>query len=162
MNIKSVNTRRSFLIDCSVTMAALTLVPAGSASVTGFLDAGHRSLGQITYAALASQVNTVFRVRLSSARTVALELLKAPVALPTHVRPGRRAFGDAGNEKFSLVFSGPEDEWIESGTHHFEHSHLGGFEMFISPVGRRDIERVRYEAVFNRPPNGASIRENLR
>jgi hypothetical protein len=92
---------------------------------------------------------------------VELKLLKAPVAPPTPARPGHRPPGDAGNEKFSLIFSGPKEALLASAIHQFEHRHLGRFEMYIGQIGARDTDGVRYEAVFNQPAPAASTRATL-
>lgn len=151
-------TRRKFLFDCSAMMAGIALVPAGYGrlSAKGRAASVFRGLDQMGYAVLAAQVNTTFRVRPAAGRVVELTLLKAPIAPPSPPRPGRRPAGDAGNEKFSLMFSGPKDPLIESGIHPFEHPRLGRFEMYIGQIGTEDRERVRYEAVFNRPPPGGA------
>ena len=87
---------------------------------------------------------------------VELKLLKAPVAVSTPVTPGRRLPGDAGYEKFSLIFSGPKKEFIEPAIYRFEHAQLGRFDMYIGQIGPRDADSVRYETVFNRPASTAA------
>jgi hypothetical protein len=144
-------TRRKFLIDCTTTMATLAVVPISALGVSTRSHRGLQSLNQISYSALASQINTLFRVTLSPVRTVELKLLKAPLAPATPVTPGRRLPGDAGNEKFSLIFSGAKNELIPPAIYRFEHEQLGGFDMYIGQIGPRDTDRVRYETVFNRP-----------
>jgi len=120
-----------------------------------------QSLGQLRYESLAGQVNTLFRVRLSPRQVVKLKLLKARVTPPTPALPGRRPPGDAGNEKFSLIFSGPREELLASAIHQFEHRHLGRFEMYIGQIGAPDTDNVRYEAVFNCPAPGTLTRTTL-
>src|SRR5882762_10446562 len=118
------STRRKFLFDCSSAIAAVTLFP--------FKSAGHLSqsrgdvqwLGQLSYESLARQLNTPFRVHLSPRQVVELKLLKARITPPTLALPGRRPPGDAGNEKFSLIFSGPKEVLLASAIHQFEHRHL--------------------------------------
>jgi hypothetical protein len=155
------STRRKFLFDCSTAMAALALVPLHSAGQLAQPCGGFQSLGKLSYPSLAGQVNTLFRVRLSVGQVVELKLLKAPVAPPTPARPGHRPPGDAGNEKFSLIFSGPKEALLASAIHQFEHRHLGRFEMYIGQIGARDTDGVRYEAVFNQPAPAASTRATL-
>jgi hypothetical protein len=143
-------TRRQFLYDCSAAMAVLAACPisglAGRANTGKF-----RSLTQITYSQLAAQIHTPFRVYAPSGRVVELTLLKAPLAAPSPLVLGRRPPGDAGNEKFSLIFSGPRDELLSDAIHPFEHDQLGRFNMYIGQIGTRDPKRVRYQSVFNRP-----------
>ena len=121
---------------------------------------GFQSLDQISYPALAGQINTLFRVRLCAGRTVDLKLLKAPLAPPTPVMVGRCLPGDSGNEKFSLIFSGPSDELIEPAIYRFEQAQLGQFDMYIGPIGTPTMDCVRYETVFNRPAVAADAPKN--
>ena len=154
------STRRKFLFDCSTAVAALGLVPLHSAGQLAQPRGGFQSLGKLSYPSLAGQVNTLFRV-LSVGQVVELKLLKARVAPPTPARPGHRPPGDAGNEKFSLIFSGPKEALLASATHQFEHRQLGRFEMYIGQIGTRDTDGVRYEAVFNQRAPAASTRTTL-
>ena len=149
------NSRRKFIFDCSAVVAALTVAPVGSFSRAAGLGARHTSLDQMDYSMLAGQVNTLFFVRLASGQRVGLKLLKAPLGQPTPVRLGKPLPGDAGFEKFSLIFSGPKDAMLASAIHRFEHEQLGRFEMFIGQVGQPHPNDVRYEAGFNRPPPAA-------
>lgn len=144
-------TRRKFLFDCSTAMAGLALVPLHSAGQLAQSREGFRFPGKLSYSSLAGQVDTVFRVRLSPRQIVELKLLKARLGPPTPARPGRRLPGDAGNEKFSLIFSGPKDALLASAIHQFEHRHLGRFEMYIGQIGPQGADGARYEAVFNQP-----------
>lgn len=129
-------------------MAALAVAPMSSLSRSAM---GWQAPGQISYPAFVRQVNTIFEVHSSSGRVVKLKLLKATLAPPTLWVPGRRAMGDAGNEKFSLIFSGPKEAVLTSAIHWFEHDELGRFELYIGQIGTKDRDRVRYESVFNRP-----------
>ena len=142
-------------------MAAVTLFSFKSAGQLSQPRGDVQSLGQLSYKSLAGQVNTLFRVRLSPRQVVELKLLKARVAPPTPTLPGRRPPGDAGNEKFSLIFSGPKEMLLDSAIHRFEQRHLGTFEMYIGQIGMPDTDGVRYEAVFNQPAREASARATL-
>lgn len=153
------STRRKFLFDCSTAMAALALAPLNSVGQLARPREGFQALGKLSYSSLARQVDTVFRVRLSPRQTVELKLLKARLAPPTPARPGGRPPGDAGNEKFSLIFSGPKEALLASAIHQFEHRRLGRFEMYIGQIGPQHTDGVRYEAVFNQP--AASTRATL-
>ncbi|HEX5221297.1 MAG TPA: hypothetical protein VFZ59_17165 [Verrucomicrobiae bacterium] len=144
------NTRRQFLIISSTAVAALGFAPSSTVSLAMAGGARHRSLEELSYADFAEQVNTPFRVRLSPSRIVELSLLKAPLAAPTNVIAGRPP-GDAGNEKFSLIFAGPENMLLDSAIHRFEHRELGEFDMYIGRIGAPLNGEVRYEAGFNRP-----------
>jgi hypothetical protein len=145
------STRRKFLFDCSTAMAALAVTPLTSIPASATPGGNFQSLDRMSYAALAGQINTSFRVRVTPHRFVELTLLKAPLGPPTPQRPGRRLPWDAANEKFSLIFSGPKDAPLASAIQRFEHPRLGSFEMSIGQIGADHPERIRYEAVFNRP-----------
>lgn len=145
------SSRRQFMFTGSAFLAAFAVAPVSSFSQASISPGGVQSLEQMSYAVLARQVGTGFRVRISSREVVRLTLLKAPLAQPTPTRPGKPLPGDAGYEKFSLIFSGPKDALLASAIHPFEHDQLGRFEMFIGQIGRPDADRVRYEAGFNRP-----------
>jgi Domain of unknown function (DUF6916) len=151
MPFNYMTSRRQFIFDCSAVMVAVGAAPLSAFSLPAISDQ-FQSLDQISYAILAGQVNTTFRICLSRQQVVKLKLLKAPVARQTFRIPGRRPPADAGNEKFSLIFSGPKDQPLEPAIYRFEQEHLGGFEMYIGQIGRSEGEHVRYEAVFNRPP----------
>jgi hypothetical protein len=147
--------RRKFIFDCSTAIAAFSLLPMGSFGISAISGGSCQSLDQMSYSVLTAQINTLFRVRLSAFQAVELKLLKAPLAPQTPITLGRRLPGDAGCEKFSLIFSGPKDEMIGSAIHQFEHEQLGRFEMFIGRIGMPEADSVRYEAGFNRPaPSG--------
>jgi hypothetical protein len=152
----TMSTRRKFLRDCSTVVAALALAPLSSLGRSVLAGGNFQSLEQMSYLVLAGQINTLFRVRVSPRQVVELKLLKAPLARATPSVPGRRAAGDAGNEKFSLIFSGPKETLLASAIHRFEHRQLGRFEMYIGQVGTQDATSVRYEAGFNRPAPAAS------
>lgn len=49
---------------------------------------------------------------------------------------------------FTLVFVAPPETVPEQGLYHFEHSSLGGMELFVVPV-KRDETGLHFEAVFN-------------
>src|SRR5215467_12403112 len=103
------STRRKFLFDCSAAIGAVTLFPFKSAGQLSQPRGVVQSLGQLSYESLAGQLNTPFRVHLLPGQVVELKLLKARVTPPAPATPGRRPPADAGNEKFSLVFSGPKE-----------------------------------------------------
>ena len=132
-------------------MAALALAPMFSVRASAATATEFQPLERMGYSALAGQVNTQFRVRLSPRRVVELTLLKVPLAPTAPIKPDRRPPADAGNEKFSLIFSGPKDALLPPAIHRFEHDQLGRLEMYIGQIGMPDTERVRYEAVFNLP-----------
>jgi hypothetical protein len=133
-------------------MATLAVAPLYSIGQSVRPREGLPSPRKLSYSSLAGQINTLFRVHVSPQQVVQLKLLKARVTPPTPAVPGRRPPGDAGNEKFSLIFSGPKETLLASAIHQFEHRNLGRFEMYIGQIGAHDVDGVRYEAVFNQPP----------
>ena len=133
-------------------MAALAVTPISSlAALTG----STASPKPLSYATLAAQVNTVFRVRTDSGQVVRLTLLKAPLAPPTPVKPGGPTPGDAGHEKFSLIFGAPRNVKLASAIHSVEHDQLGRMEFYLGEIGLRDSGSLRYEAVFNCPQSAS-------
>jgi hypothetical protein len=57
---------------------------------------------------------------------------------------------DSGFEQYSLIFSGPREPFFPQGIYEFQHSGLGGFSLFLVPIGQTG-NGFRYQAVFNRP-----------
>jgi microcystin-dependent protein len=108
------SSRRIFLFECSTALAALALAPISSLGLSAISHGDTLSLERMSYSALSAQVNTPFLVRLSPSSAVELTLLKAPRARPFRSRPGRRPPGDAGHEKFSLIFDGPKEALLAS------------------------------------------------
>ena len=147
--------RRQFISDCSAALTVLAVAPLSSFAGPAISRRNSRPLETLSYAELAAQINTAFHVWVSPGQVVELTLLKTPVARPTPARPGKPLPGDAGHEKFSLIFSGPKDDLLAPAIHQFEHAELGRFEMFIGQIGTLAAGSVRYEASFNRPAPGA-------
>jgi hypothetical protein len=148
-------TRRQFISDCSAAMTVLAVAPLGSFAGPATFTRNFRPLETLSYADLAAQVNTSFHVCISPGKLVELTLIKIPLARPTPVRPGKPLPGDAGHEKFSLIFSGSKETVLAPAIHPFQHAQLGRFEMHIGQIGTTDGETVRYEAGFNRPAPAA-------
>jgi hypothetical protein len=95
-------------------------------------------LQTLTSRTFSEQLNTTFRMLLSEAEPVALELIAVTER------------NDAPQiEYFSLVFRGPQAPVYRQGTHRFEHATLGTLDMFLSPIGPAQ-DGMRYEAVFSR------------
>ena len=148
-------TRREFLEDCSCALTGFAVFPAGI-SRRKVAAGGVSGFAQISYLVLASQVNTLFWVRQSPGHTVELRLIEAPLAAAAPVASGVPLPGDARNERFSLIFSGPQEALLAPGIYSFEHTRLGQFDIYIGLIGRCTAGRVCYEAVFNRPPPGVA------
>lgn len=135
--------RRQFLTGCSALTLTASLAPA--ACFAAFLPVRKVSLDQIRFADFSAQVDTVFNL---AEKPLELKLVEAKL-LPTFHPPTRMA-ADAGNEKFSLLFSGAKDPALTQDTYAFEHAGIGRFEMFIVPVASKDANRFYYQAIFNR------------
>ncbi|HUI30568.1 MAG TPA: hypothetical protein VLX91_10155 [Candidatus Acidoferrales bacterium] len=77
------------------------------------------------------------------------------VILPSEVRIPLKLSGmserktSAIQETFSLTLHGSSNIFLPQAAYNFNHPKIGGFEMFIVPVGR-DLDGFIYEAVFNR------------
>jgi hypothetical protein len=135
--------RRQFLTGCSALTLTASLAPA--ACLSALLPVRKVTLDQIRFADFSEQVDTVFKV---AQKTLELKLVEAKFT-PTFHLPSRIAV-DAGNEKFSLLFSGAKYPALTQDTYVFEHAGIGRFEMFIVPVASRDSSRSYYQAIFNR------------
>jgi hypothetical protein len=112
-----------------------------------------QSFQDITCSDLAGQLHTSFRIQTASGKTIKVtlaELILRPAEAP---KPGQRPPQDAGNEKFSIVFSGSRSDLLKQNTYPFEHEALGRFELFIVPMNTRNPTKIDYEAVVNRPRN---------
>lgn len=143
------STRRKFLWDCSKILAA-AVSPIGLAAESSEFEMKDISLDDLRYATFSKQAKSSFRVYADANRTVDLKLAKTALAKDRPARRGKRP-GDAGNEKFSLLFTGPREALLQQGVYKFEHQKIGRFEMFITPVIPPENSRYYYEAVFNRP-----------
>ncbi len=153
--VRLVSTRREFLFDCSALMAAALTAPTGVVAASTAPCWRKRSLNEITCAALASQVNTPFRIQTAPGRTIKVTLAEVKMGRERPRRAGRPPPRDAGNERFSLVFSGARGELLEQNTYAFEHERLGRFDLFVVPIFTRNAAKIDYQAVVNRPRNCA-------
>lgn len=145
------STRRQFLCHCATLAAGALIVPAGTMARTTPFSMKHIPLHELSYATLAAQVNTAFRVHKAVGGTVTLELLEAKLAAEDLRPVGGPPASPPAFERFSLLFRGPRDQLLEQRIHSFEHGSIGRFEMFIVPVASREKNGVCYEAIFNRP-----------
>jgi len=99
------------------------------------------SMPELSYATFAQLLHSTFRVR-DVEPPVELALTEATV------HGSAPQTNPAGT--FSLVFTGPLNAFLQQRTYLFEHKKLGGFQLFIVPIGQ-DQKGFRYEAIFNRP-----------
>ncbi len=92
----------------------------------------------LTHDAFARNQNTIFRVRVDDSLAVDLELTKVSEHLLSE-----------NQERFSVIFRGPNDQFLGQGTRRLEHDELKSLDLFLVPIGR-DEAGSYYEAVFNR------------
>jgi|SRR5882672_9589528 len=90
------------------------------------------------HAAFAQHLNTIFRVYLDDGNTVDAELITVSDLL---LSPRQ--------ERFAIVFRGPNETFLGQGNRRLAHDQLGEFELFLVPVFQDD-QGTNYEAVFNR------------
>ena len=97
------------------------------------------TLEHLTVASLSEQLHTKFRLTVEPEKIVEVELVEV------------QAHGDVPGqtERFSAVFRGALDTFLQQRTYAMEHERLGSFELFIVPI-RKDDAGFYYEAVFNR------------
>ena len=146
-------TRRQFLANCSAVALTASMSPV---ALAGLPSVGDVPLDRIGLTDFTRQLNTVFRVQLDNRSATELLLVDVrPSLAPQLASPYA---GDAGNEKFTLLFRGSLAQPLLQDTHRFEHSAVGRFAMFIAPIGCMDPTQCYYEAVFNRPPGGGAQR----
>ena len=91
-------------------------------------------------------MHTPFQVRVEGLSSFSMELVelteKEPVSVSFNAKPHRQ-------ERFSLLFRGPQQPILPSNTYDIEHPQLGTHPLFICPVGQ-DEEGIFYESIFNR------------
>ena len=108
-------------------------------------------LEQIGPGDFARQLNTAFLVRPEGAAPVEIVLIEIRPLGSSTAAPHAE---DADNEKFALLFRGPQGWPLSQDTYAFEHPRIGSFAMFIVPIGCLDQNHCYYEAIFNRPARG--------
>lgn len=100
--------------------------------------------GRLTLATFREALESTFTLQATAETTVELVLVKAV---------GRRtASGGEDGSSFSIVFRGPSTPMLPQRMYALRHPALGGFDLFIVPVGH-DQTGLLYEAVFNRMPD---------
>jgi hypothetical protein len=100
---------------------------------------------RFTEESFSRYLNTQFRVYTSPLTAVSFELIKVK---RWERSPDEKSAHNTKLDCFSVVFRGPRNVALESGTYKVEHDQMGTFELFISPVDERKKQR-RYQAVFN-------------
>ena len=149
--------RRRFLADCAAAAATVALVPLSA----GAMGPEEVALDAIPLSAFAASQGSVFWLLTGGGSPVPLELT-AVVTPSARSRPSVHGHGDAGNEKFTLMFQGSAEAAIEHGVHRMQQRRLGSFSLFLAPVFSRNSAEPCYEAVFNRPARaGAAVKRSL-
>lgn len=146
-------TRRKFLFDCSVLVTAALAAPGVVVADSALAS------GEIRRSAFASQVNTRFRIQTKAGETIDITLDEVKTRPEKPRKAGKRPLPDAGNEKFSLVFSGSRADLIPQDTYRLLHESLGCFDLFLVPIYTRNPAKIDYQAVINRPMTH-SFKEN--
>jgi hypothetical protein len=90
----------------------------------------------------AEHLGETFRAVVEPENQLELELVEVEVlgSAPPQDPPRR--------ESFSIVFRGPKDNALAQGTFRMEHDEIGGFDIFLVPIGE-DQDGRQYEAIFN-------------
>ncbi|MDQ3919757.1 MAG: hypothetical protein M3348_14920 [Acidobacteriota bacterium] len=96
------------------------------------------TLENLTRESFAENLNTKFRLPSESGESRELELID----VSEETRSGSA-------ERFSIVFRGAPDFFLQQGTYRLEHERLGAFDLFLVAIAREE-DGFRYEAVFNR------------
>lgn len=96
---------------------------------------------QLTEEDFSRHLHTTFSLRGEGADALTLELAEV-----LSYRGGENE--QAGMERFSLFFQGPDHSMLQQGTYALDHEQLGSLALFLVPVARNE-RGVRYEAVFN-------------
>jgi len=100
----------------------------------------------------SQHLNTEFQIYTSPLTAINMELIQVKrwevpsdkqADVPT--RPAKSRAVDC----FSVIFRGPRQIVLVSGTYKVTHAQMGAFDLFISPVNDSKKERL-YQAVFNR------------
>ncbi len=104
-----------------------------------------KPLDELSFATFKALVNSRFRVAVSPAATVELELIEAELAGEVVSDQSRTP----KYENFSLVFAGAAGERLTQKTYRFSHDKIGDFDLFIVPIAA-ERGRIHYQAVFNR------------
>ena len=96
-------------------------------------------LDELTIDDFSGRVGETFTATAAEGATLSLTLRSADAL---YAPPG-----DQGRTPFSLEFTGDAQEPVPQQTVEVEHADLGGFPLFVVPLGPSP-EGMRYEAVF--------------
>lgn len=104
-----------------------------------------RGAGQLTQAAFAACINSVFQVERTGAPAVPLRLIELNGLVPEEAQAEAARFGQ---ESFALAFRAPRGQVLTQSTYRFNHQHLGSFDLFIVPLKNTRDEQL-YAAIIN-------------
>ena len=100
---------------------------------------------ELTYSIFEDKVDNTFTVNLGES-TLDLQLVEATQIKPVPTGPGVPE--GLRDNPFTLLFRGPETEFLPQRLYDFNHETLGEFTMFITATGK-DEKGIYYEAVVN-------------
>jgi len=86
----------------------------------------------------AQHLNTIFRVYVDDSNAIDAKLIEVS---EMNLSPRQ--------ERFVIVFRGPNETFLGQGMRRFEHPQMGEFVLFLVPIAQND-QGYSYEAVFNR------------
>lgn len=86
----------------------------------------------------AQHLNTIFRIYVDDSNAIDAELIEVS---ERNLSPRQ--------ERFAIVFRGPNETFLGQGMRRFEHPEMGEFVLFLVPLAQDD-QGYSYEAVFNR------------
>ena len=86
----------------------------------------------------AQHLNTIFRIYVDDSSAIDAKLIEVS---ELNLSPRQ--------ERFSIVFRGPNETYLGQGMRRFEHPEMGEFALFLVPISSDD-QGYRYESVFNR------------
>jgi hypothetical protein len=102
---------------------------------------------QLTVETFWAHLKTNFSICLDAGRRLEFELVE--VASSKRHSPGSSTGGAPAHHSFSLLFKGPDNQFLPQGNYLFEQTQIGQFELFLVPVGR-EAGSFLYEVIFNR------------
>ena len=97
----------------------------------------------LTEQEFSQHLNTKFRLNIDTAEPVELELIEVKT-YGNKDKPGERG----GMERFSVLFRGPLNAFLQQATYPLSHEKMGSFDIFLVPLSREE-KGYSYEAVFN-------------
>ena len=97
----------------------------------------------LTEKEFSQHINTKFRLNVERVEPIELELVEVKT-YDNKDKAGERR----GMERFSLLFRGPLDAFLQQATYPLSHEKMGSFDIFLVPLSRGE-KGYSYEAVFN-------------